>query len=210
MTHDQTFAYEYMVKLLKVISWFRNDPPDKPWVLKSPQHMQDLDALVNVFPGARLVFPHRDPVKVMGSICSMTWNSIVRDTETITPQQVGAEWLQKVERMLHKTLDLREQRIPQAQQYDVLYADISADWEGTMAGVYDFLDMPFSAQARQGMRDFLTSNAQHKHGQHRYDLADFGLDAAEVDRRLDFYRQRFAIPHETRNPHLQAAEGATQ
>ncbi len=206
MTHDQTFAYEYMVTLLKIISWFRNDPPDKPWVLKTPQHMQDLDALMNVFPGAKLIFPHRDPVKVMGSICSMTWNSIVRDTEHITPQQVGAEWLHKVERMLQKTLALREQRIPQVQQYDVLYADISADWETAMTGVYGFLQMPFTDQARQGMRDFLDANAQHKHGQHRYDLADFGLDNAEVDRRLDFYRQRFAIPYETHNPHVKQPE----
>ena len=73
MTHDQTPAYEYMVKLMKIISWFRDDPPDKPWVLKTPQHMQDLDALMAVFPDARLVFAHRDPVKTVGSICSMAW-----------------------------------------------------------------------------------------------------------------------------------------
>ena len=30
--HEQHFAYEYMVTLLKVISWFRNDSPGKPWV----------------------------------------------------------------------------------------------------------------------------------------------------------------------------------
>ena len=47
MTHDQHYAYEYMVRLIKIVSWFRNDPMDKPWILKSPQHMQDLDALLH-------------------------------------------------------------------------------------------------------------------------------------------------------------------
>ncbi|MEM1114640.1 MAG: sulfotransferase [Pseudomonadota bacterium] len=201
--HDQTFAYEYMVILLKVISWFRGDPEDKPWVLKSPQHMQDLDALMNVFPGARLIFPHRDPIKVVGSVCSTVWNSVVRDTENMTPDVVGHAWLPKVERMLHKTLKLRES-IPAAQQHDVLYADISADWEATLQGVYDFLGMPFAEQARQGMRNFLAANAQHKHGLHKYALSDFGLDRDDVDNRLAFYRERYAIPYETRNPYQQA------
>ncbi|MDX1735232.1 MAG: sulfotransferase, partial [Halioglobus sp.] len=55
MTHDQKFAYEYMVNLLKTVAWFRGDPEDKRWLLKSPQHMQDLDALLHVFPDAKLL-----------------------------------------------------------------------------------------------------------------------------------------------------------
>jgi len=39
MSHDQTAAYEYMARLLKIVSWYRGDPEDKPWLLKSPQHM---------------------------------------------------------------------------------------------------------------------------------------------------------------------------
>ena len=55
---------------------------------------------------------------------------------------------------------------------------------------------------RGAMQAWLDSNAQHKHGAHKYSLADFGLDKDEVDQRLMFYRERFAIPYETKNPHL--------
>ncbi|MBW2421703.1 MAG: sulfotransferase, partial [Deltaproteobacteria bacterium] len=58
MANDQTYAYEYMLKLLKLIEWFRGDEPGCTWVLKTPQHMQDLDALMRVMPGARLVCNH--------------------------------------------------------------------------------------------------------------------------------------------------------
>jgi len=203
MTHDQRHAYEYMVDLMKLVSWFRGDPEDQPWVLKTPQHMQDLDALLHVFPNARLVCPHRDPVKAVGSVCSTAWNSLVRDNDHVDPHSVGRHWLDKTERMLHKNFADREQS-PAGNQYDILYADISADWERSMQGVYDFLGMPFTTEAQAGMRAWLEVNRQHKHGAHKYSLEQFGLDKEQVDRRLMFYRERFNIPYETRNPHIAA------
>jgi Sulfotransferase family len=201
MTHDQHAAYEYMVLLMKIISWFRNDPHDKTWILKTPQHMQDLDALLHVFPNAKLVCSHRDPVKVVGSSCSMTWNGIVRDSDSVTPHWVGQEWMNKTERMLQKTLRVRQESVAPHNQYDIQYADITADWQGALQGVYDFLQLPFTDEARSNMQGWLDSNQQHQHGAHKYSLADFGLNAEHVDERLMFYRQRFSIPYETRNPH---------
>jgi len=204
MRHDQYAAYEYMVVLLKIISWFRDDPPDKPWVLKTPQHMQDLDALLHVFPNARLVCPHRDPIKVVGSVCSTAWNALVRDSDSVTMEWVGREWLDKTGRMLHKTLRLRDEAVPRNRQYDIRYADISADWYRAMQGVYDFLELPFTDRAKNGMQDWLERSRRQHVGAHRYSLADFGLDEQQVDQRLMFYRERFDIPYETSNPHLAA------
>lgn len=200
MTTDQTPAYAYLARMMKIVSWFRNDPPGKQWLLKSPQHMQDLDALMNIFPGARILCPHRDPVKVVGSSCSMAWNSVVRDNDSVTPQWVGNEWFTKTQSMLKKTLATRE-TIPANQQHDLLYADITADWQQAMQGVYDFLGIPFADQARNGMQQWLDENQQHKHGAHKYSLDEFGLDTQQVRSALAFYSERFNIPEETRNPH---------
>jgi len=205
MTHDQHAAYDYMVVLMKIISWFRNDPEDKPWVLKTPQHMQDLDALLQVFPNARLVCSHRDPIKAVGSICSTAWNAMVRDNDGMAADWLGPQWLSKTERMLHKTLRVRDEIVAPENQYDIQYADITADWQGALQGVYDFLNLPFTNEARRNMQGWLDRNKQHQHGAHKYSLAEFGLDAQEVDRRLMFYRERFNIPYETKNPHLASA-----
>ncbi len=205
MTHDQTAAYEYMAMLLKIISWFRDDPEDKPWLLKSPQHMQDLDALLHVFPNAKLICPHRDPIKVVGSSCSMVWNAIVRDSASVTPEWVGTEWLNKTERMLKKSLKVRAASVPDQNQYDVLYADITADWENAIGGIYDFLGQPLTPHTRTAMQAWLDSNRQHQHGAHKYSLTDFGLDPQEVEQRLMFYRKRFNIPFESINPHMAIA-----
>jgi hypothetical protein len=209
MSHDQRAAYEYMVVLLKIISWFRNDPVDKPWILKTPQHMQDLDALLHVFPNAKLIFSHRDPIKAVGSACSMTWNAIVRDSDSVTADWVGQEWLGKTERMLHKTLRVRDEMAVKTNQYDIQYADITADWQEAIEGVYNFLKLPITEQARTAMQSWQDGNRQHQHGAHKYSLAQFGLDQNDVERRLRFYRERFSIPLETTNPHIAAAAMST-
>lgn len=200
MNTDQTYAYEYMVRLMKIISWWRGDD-DRPWVLKSPQHMQDLDALLQVFPDARLVFTHRDPVKVVGSACSMVWNSMVRDTDVLDPHWIGREWLNKTDAMLRKTLRVRES-VPARQQLDVLYHDISVDWRAAVSGIYRHFGWELTDQTLRGMQSWIDDNARHKHGTHKYQLADFGLDTADVAQRLRYYSERFAIPAETCNPHL--------
>ena len=122
---------------------------------------------------------------------------------------MGQEWLGKIERMLRKTTRVREEQVTADRQYDLLYADITADWQRAMQGVYDYLDLPFTDQAKDVMQSWLEGNRQHKHGAHRYSLADFGLERDEVDRRLMFYRERFNIPYEDRNPHL-AASGQSE
>jgi hypothetical protein len=196
MSHEQTYAYQYMSKLMKLISWFRKDDPDKPWVMKTPQHMQDLDALIRVFPDARLVFSHRDPIKAVGSACSMTWNAIVRDSNSIDPMWVGQEWFAKTLAMVKKTQGIRDADIPANRQLDVLYADINRDWQHEIARIYQFIDLPFTTAAKANMEAWRAANKQHQHGAHKYSLAQFGLDARTVDNALMFYRQRFNIPYE--------------
>lgn len=202
MTNQQHAAYEYMVLLMKIISWYRDDPEDKPWILKTPQHMQDLDSLMHVFPDAKVIFPHRDPVKCVGSACSMAWNAIVRDSSSITAEWVGQEWFNKTERMLKKTIRVRDEMVPKNNQYDVQYADIGSNWLNPVEGIYQFLEMPLLEKTKMSMQAWLDSNEQHKHGAHKYKLTDFGLNNDEVDQKMMFYRERFNIPYEVKNPNI--------
>lgn len=194
--HDQTPAYAHMADLLRLTGWFRGDDEAKPWVLKTPQHMQDLAALMRVFPDARLIFLHRDPLKVVGSSCSLAWNQMVVQSDHVDPHWIGAEWLHKTEHRIATTLRVREST-PAAQQLDILYADMNADWLVAMRRVYDFLGLPLTRSAEAAMTGWLAhSERDHAHAHHRYQLEDFGLDRQEVERRFAAYRARFAIPIE--------------
>src|SRR3546814_16555231 len=44
---DATPAYAHMADLLRLTGWLRGEDPAKPWLLKTPQHMLDLPALLD-------------------------------------------------------------------------------------------------------------------------------------------------------------------
>lgn len=196
-TTDQTPAYAYLRQLLQLASWFSGRDPHKPFVLKMPQHMQDLPALMSVFPDAKLVFIHRDPAAVVGSGASMVWNQMVVQSDHVDPHWIGAEWLHKTRHRAAVTAAYRP-HIPAAQQIDVRFADMNNDWAGVMQRIYGFLGLEFDAPAHAAMADYLARAArEHTHTQHRYTLGDFGLDARTINAGFADYRVRFDIPVET-------------
>jgi hypothetical protein len=59
------------------------------WVLKSPDHVFALDALSSVYPDARIVFMHRDPLKVLPSVAQLTEILRTPFTTRIDRRQIG-------------------------------------------------------------------------------------------------------------------------
>ena len=78
-----------MADLLRLIGWARRDDDRRPWVLKTPQHMLDLPALLRVFPDARIIFTHRDPQAVVGSSCSLVRNQMVIHSDNVDAREIG-------------------------------------------------------------------------------------------------------------------------
>ena len=61
MAHDQTSHYEHLKTQLKAMQFLRGG---RRWLLKSPQHLEQLPVLSKVFPGVFVIFTHRDPAPV--------------------------------------------------------------------------------------------------------------------------------------------------
>lgn len=195
---DKEPAYRYMAELMRLISWSRGEPEDKRWLLKNPQHMLNLPTLLKTFPDARLVFMHRDPVKTVGSILSLSWSYAVQHTDQPCRAWIRDTWMDFYEQMARRCIQARE-HIPAAQQLDVQYEDMNRDWRTQLRRVYEFAGLEFSAEAENGMAAWLAeSKREGLHGGHRYALEDFGTTAEEVDARMKFYRERYAIPYENR------------
>ncbi len=68
LSHDQTPHYEHLATQLKALQFLRGG---RRWLLKSPQHLEQVGVLNAVFPGVVVVFTHRDPVPVVLSMLAM-------------------------------------------------------------------------------------------------------------------------------------------
>jgi hypothetical protein len=165
------------------------------WVLKSPAHLANLDALLTVYPDAAVVQTHRDPVKVVGSLSSLATHGIGVLAEPPDPQVVGRQVLERTVRTLERAERARA-LVGKDRIIDVGYAELVTDPVGVTRRIHQRFGYPHSDQGEARMRRWLADNPQGKHGVHRYTLEQYGLDAATVDRLTAPYRARYDIPSE--------------
>ena len=94
---NQDEHYAYMRTTLKALTFLRGP---RQWVLKSPQHCEQLGPLMRTFPDATVAFTHRDPVAVIQSAVTMlAYGDRLRRKE-IDPEGLVDYWIDRVERLL--------------------------------------------------------------------------------------------------------------
>ncbi len=189
---DMTPAYEYLRTLLQVLQWQRGA---QRWVLKTPAHLEHLDVLLRVFPGAKIIQTHRDPVRTTGSFSSMLAHGFGVFSDAVDPAQIARLWLDKNAAMVQRARVVRRQH-PDA-FIDVTYYDLMADPMAQVERIYAFAGLELSDAARAAMHASRQRNRKDKYGRHSYRLQDFGLSPEIVHEKFADYREFFAIPVET-------------
>ncbi len=190
--HDQTPHYQYLRAVLQVLQWLRGGTR---WVLKSPQHLEQFGALMQVFPDATVVVTHRDPVAVTASMVTMATYCARMYVARPDPRVFGQYWSARVEDLL--TACVRDHhRLPAARSLDVRFHEFMADELATVERIYETADQPLTAEARDAMHALLAANPRGKHGTVVYDLTAFGVDPAERRAALRFYADRFGVEEE--------------
>lgn len=179
-TIDTQPVYAEFRRMLQTIAWLRGERRVRSWVLKVPQFMQDLGALLRVFPDARIIRLQRDPAAVIGSSASLAHSQMRLQSNAVDPHWIGREWLRKAR--------LREERAREAlarsdaPRVVLDYDRMSLDWRGEMERVYAVLGLRLPSAVRRKMGGRQERAAREIEGRHQYSLATFGLDAATVRR----------------------------
>jgi len=185
---DYVWSYRYSRQQLQLLSWqFRSDY----WILKSPGHQFSLDALLTVFPDASVVITHRDPLRVIPSLCSLQAGMRGIFTDRLDLRRLGAECVEALCLGPERAIASRATADP-ARSFDVAYDRLVAEPVETVREVCRYFGYDFSPAYESRVRRWLAENPQHKHGVHRYSLDDFGLDAATVERSFAGYNQWLA------------------
>jgi hypothetical protein len=187
---DLRSSYAYLKKVLQMLTWLRGP---RRWVLKSPQHLEQLLPLLDAFPDATIAITHRDPVAVIQSAITMlAYGDRMRRTR-VDLAGLAAYWIDRVERLLRACTRDRD-RLPAERTIDVRFGALMADDVGMVRTIYARAGLELTDGARGELERFRAANPRGKHGQVVYDLrADFGLDPAAVRARFGFYCERFGV-----------------
>lgn len=185
---DQRPHYAYLKKVLQVLTFLRG--PNR-WVLKSPQHLEQLGPLVETFPDATFGVTHRDPVSVIQSAVTMLAYGDRMRRPRIEPEALAEYWVDRVERLLRACVRDRD-TLPPERSVDVVFDEFMANDVAMVERIYGQAGLPMTAAARAQLDAFMAEHPRGKHGRVVYDLrGDFGLDPATVRDRFAFYFERF-------------------
>ena len=186
---DLTSAYEYERMTLQVL---QSKAPGT-WSLKMPSHAVHIDALLKVFPDARIVWAHRDPFKVTESYLSM--NELARSRILGANFDVTA-FVPSVLRQLKAHVDrpLRARsRVGDERFYDLHYDRLLRDPLSEMRALYDWAGDPLTRDVESRMASWLDRNPQHKFGRPSYDLERFAICRADLEPIFDEYITALSI-----------------
>jgi hypothetical protein len=198
--HDQTPHYEYMKTVLKILQWQDKQAGQlkQRWVLKCPQHMEQLPVLQAVFPGATIVVTHRDPVAVIQSAMTMLAYGQRLNRHQVDIAGLASYWPDRIEHLLRRCVDTRH-LLPVEKSLDAPFHEFMANDMAMVEKIYVKAALELTPQARAEMQQFIDAHPRGKHGQMQYNLKeDFGIDPAELRQRFQFYFDAFPVKVEAK------------
>jgi hypothetical protein len=174
---DMTSTYEYQKRYLQVL---QSTAPGT-WSLKMPSHSVHIEALLKVFPDARLVWAHRDPYKATGSLGNL-WKlpkGMVIQPDAIDLDEMGRNAMEQMRYHVERPLRARE-RIGDDRFFHMYYHEMMRDPMDVMRRLYDWAGDPLTAETESRMQTWLAEHPQDRFGYNAYSLDQFGLSVDKL------------------------------
>ncbi len=176
-------CYRMHKRQLQALQWLN---PNQHWVLKCPNHLSGLKHLMETYPDACIVNTHRDPLKTVPSLCSLTavmWGMTAEKLDLPTIAEFVLDLAENCEAAGRAAMHV----VPRDQIVHVEYDELVRDPTAMAVSIYDRFGYPADAGLKARMNKWLVENPSDKHGKHTYALEDFGLTP-------EIIRKRLAVP----------------
>ncbi len=183
---DLEEMYRYQLKLMKMISW-RN--PGQQWMFKAPSHMWGIDSIAKVFPGAKFVWCHRNPMAVIPSITSMgkvVMDLYAGDSCVHTMKELGTHFMDWYATSLERGLAARA-KLPANRFIDCSQQEFVDNPMAMADKIKQQFGLKVTDEGRAAMQAYVDANPKGKHGKHSYDLESYGLTEQIIRDRFAFY-----------------------
>lgn len=192
---DMTPVYRYYKRMLKMLQW-RN--PRRHWLLKAPSHLGNLPVIFDVFPDARVVVTHRDPIKAFASntdlLGTFYWMRSDQPFDASAFENLLTH--EAVAARLNQVIDWTESgRIPADRLFHFKYATMIEQPIEGIRQLYREAGLTLTAEAEQRMRDYLAAKPQGKFGKHHYELGE-QEQIAQARRQFQRYQDYYGVPNE--------------
>ncbi|MGE2729609.1 sulfotransferase family protein [Mycolicibacterium vaccae] len=187
---DMTTTYEYQKRYLQVL---QSTAPGT-WSLKMPSHSVHIEALLKVFPDARLVWAHRDPYKATGSLGNLLKlpKSMTHNAGAVDMHAMGRDAKAQMKVHVERPLRARD-RIGDDRFFHMYYSEMMRDPMDVMRRLYDWAGDPLTPETEERMQNWLLEHPQDRYGRNSYSLEQYGLSVDELKPVFAEYLDTFDI-----------------
>lgn len=191
MGRDMVPAYAYYKRQLQILA---HHTPTRHFVLKCPEHLWFVRALLEVFPDACVVWTHRDPVASVASYCSLSSLQRRMLYGHIDRPAIGAHIRDRFRVGVERAMAARAQIGDDSRFFDVDFKSLVTDPIAMVRRIEDHFGLPQAPGSGADMQAWLDNGRKDKRGRHRYSADQWGLDAAAIHAEYAPYIERFSIP----------------
>ena len=183
--HGHLQAFDFHKKFLQ---YLQNGAPGR-WVLKCPDHTFTLDAILRVYPDARFVVVHRDPIAVLASVARLTWILRKPFLRKIDLAEIGAQvserWIEGANRLLDFD---RRADVPAERKIHVHYDELTHAPLAAVERIYARFGLPLRKEATVAMARQLAAKPRGGYVKHApYSLESFKLSPVALQPRFAPY-----------------------
>ncbi|QZP09220.1 sulfotransferase [Caenibius sp. WL] len=182
---DQRAAYGELIDWLKILQWQDPSRRGQKWVLKAPHHLTAVQTVLDMFPEAVIVMTHRRIDHVIASYSSMVGSLTGGNTDTDFRAAQARHWSARLKRNLEDMMAAR--RNAEDRFVDVDYRKLLADPVGHAIGIFATAGIHADDADVAAWKAWLDGNKRDNRPSHKYELADFGIDAEQLSREFAFY-----------------------
>ncbi len=191
---DQTHHYGYLKTVLQALTFLRGP---RTWVLKSPQHAEQLGPLMATFPDATVAFTHRDPVAVIQSAITMMAYSDRMRRHSIEPEWLLDYWSDRIHRLLSACVRDRD-LVAAERSLDISFHHLNGNEMPVLKDFYRIAGVDIPAKVADRFQSYIDGNRRGAKGQIPYDLrGHFGIEPGDLRSRFRFYLDRFDVHPES-------------
>jgi hypothetical protein len=190
--------FEWHKRTAKLLQWKYKG---RHWLFKNPTHLPRLPELLDVYPDAKLIIAHRDPIISGDSVANVL--GVILYFRTDDPWSGGAldEWLLADERaaLCDRVIDWIETGvIKKGGHTNFIYAKFMEDPMAMIEKMYRELGLDIDPAVFKAMNDHLHARHESSHGNSQKYKKTAEDDPVAIAERAKYkrYQEYFGIPNE--------------
>ena len=187
---DYRPVYEYLKTQLQFLQWQTRAEPGRRWILKSPTHLPNVAALAEVFPDATLVMTHRHPKVNVTSMLKLVELAQANYAKTVDRERIRDMWLRILSFNVQRFMEFSDAGGDRMVVH-VSYPEVLHDSMAAVRRIYERAGAPVTAETEAKVATWEAEHPQHVKGDFTYDMADYSLSEADIEREFAVYIHRF-------------------